>query len=190
MKPVRVLLITALAIIVLVGMVWSWYLKTYNHLVRLDETVNSAWAQVETQLQRRFDLVPNLVNTVKGYAQHEEKVLTEVTDARARVGSAQTIDDKINANRELTSALGRLLVVTENYPNLKANENFRDLQAQLVGTENRIATERRRYNESVQAYNTAIRGFLERMVAQRMNLSRKTFFESDKEAQKAPEVKF
>jgi LemA protein len=165
-------------------------MKTYNRFVRLDETVNSAWAQVENQLQRRYDLVPNLVSTVKGYATHEEKVLTEVTDARARVGSATTVNDKINANRELTSALGRLLVVAEAYPNLKANENFLDLQSQLEGTENRIATERRRYNETVQMYNTAIRGFLESFVANRMNLTRKPFFESDKAAQKAPEVKF
>jgi LemA protein len=169
---------------------WGWYMKTYNRLVRLEETVNSAWAQVENQLQRRYDLVPNLVNTVKGYAQHEEKVLTEVTDARARVGSAQTVGDKISANRDLTSALGRLLVVTEAYPNLKANENFMELQSQLEGTENRIATERRRYNETVRMYNTTIRGFLEQFVARRMNLGRKPFFESDKAAEKAPEVKF
>jgi LemA protein len=184
------LIIACAALAVCILLIWSWYMKTYNRFVKLDETVQSAWAQVENQLQRRYDLVPNLVNTVKGYAQHEEKVLTEVTDARARVGSAQTLNDKIDANRSLTSALGRLLVVTENYPNLKANENFRDLQTQLEGTENRIATERRRYNEIVQVYNTAIRGFLEQFVAKRMNLSRKPFFESDKSAAKAPEVKF
>jgi LemA protein len=185
----KLLLVCGILVLCIIA-VWGWYMKTYNRFVKLDETVKSDWAQVENQLQRRFDLIPNLVNTVKGYAQHEEKVLTEVTNARARVGSAQTVDDKISANGELTSALGRLLVVTENYPNLKANENFRDLQAQLEGTENRIATERRRYNETVQVYNTAIRGFLEQIVAHRMNLSRKPFFESDKAAQKAPEVKF
>jgi LemA protein len=190
MTSMRKPLLIIAVLVVCIALVWGWYMKTYNRFVKLDETVKSAWAQVENQLQRRYDLVPNLVNTVKGYAQHEEKVLTEVTDARARVGSAQTIDDKIDANSGLTSALGRLLVVTENYPNLKANENFRDLQAQLEGTENRIATERRRYNENVQVYNTAIRGFLEQIVAKRMNLSRKPFFESDKAAQKAPEVKF
>jgi LemA protein len=190
MSTVKKVLLVCGIIAVIILIAWGWYMKVYNRFVKLDETVNSAWAQVENQLQRRYDLVPNLVNTVKGYAQHEEKVLTEVTDARARVGSAQTINDKMDANRDLTSALGRLLVVSENYPNLKANENFRDLQAQLEGTENRIATERRRYNETVQAYNTAIRGFLEQFVAHRMNLTRKPFFESDKAAQKAPEVKF
>jgi LemA protein len=190
MTTMKKLLLVCGILILCIIIVWGWYMKTYNRFVKLDETAKSDWAQVENQLQRRYDLIPNLVNTVKGYAQHEEKVLTEVTNARARVGSAQTVDDKISANGELTSALGRLLVVTENYPNLKANENFRDLQAQLEGTENRIATERRRYNETVQVYNTAIRGFLEQIVAQRMNLSRKPFFESDKAAQKAPEVKF
>jgi LemA protein len=183
--------LTAIGVIVVAGLsVWGWYMKTYNQLVRLDEQTKSAWAQVENQLQRRYDLVPNLVNTVKGYAQHEEKVLTEVTDARARVGSAQTIDDKIHANGELTSALSRLLVVSENYPNLKANENFLDLQAQLEGTENRIAVARRTYNEAAQVYNQAIRGFLEHFVAVKMDLKPKTYFESDKAAQKAPEVKF
>jgi LemA protein len=184
------LIVAVLVLVVLIGMIWAWYMKTYNRLVQLDESVNSAWAQVENQLQRRFDLIPNLVNTVKGYAQHEEKVLTEVTQARAMVGSAKTIDDKISSNNQLTSAIGRLLVVTERYPDLKANENFRDLQSQLEGTENRIATERRRYNETVQFYNTSIRGFLEQMVANNMHLTRKTFFEAVKEAQKAPEVKF
>ena len=181
----------ALGVIVLcVAACAGWYVSAYNGFIRQDETVKSAWAQVETQLQRRYDLIPNLVNTVKGYAQHEEKVLTEVTDARARVGAAQTIHDKISANGQLTSALGRLLVVSENYPNLKANENFRDLQAQLEGTENRIATERRRYNEAVRAYNTAIRGFMGHIVADRMNLAPKPFFESQEAAKTAPQVKF
>jgi len=183
--------LAAIGVIVVAGLsVWGWYMKTYNQLVRLDEQTKSAWAQVENQLQRRYDLVPNLVNTVKGYAQHEEKVLTEVTDARARVGSAKTVDDKIHANGELTSALGRLLVVSENYPNLKANENFLDLQAQLEGTENRIAVARRTYNEAAQVYNQAIRGFLEHFVASKMDLKPKTYFESDQAARKAPEVKF
>jgi Uncharacterized conserved protein len=182
--------IIAAVLVVGVLSVWGWYMKTYNRFVKLDEQTKSAWSQVDNQLQRRYDLVPNLVNTVKGYAQHEDKVLTAVTEARARVGSAQTVNDKIHANGELTSALGRLLVVAENYPNLKANENFLDLQAQLEGTENRIAVARRSYNEAAQIYNQAIRGFLEQFVAGRMKLEPKTYFESDKAAQKAPEVKF
>jgi LemA protein len=168
----------------------SWYKKTYDRFVAMDERTKSAWAQVENQLQRRFDLIPNLVNTVKGYAQHEDKVLNEVTQARAMVGSAQTINDKIKANGELTSALGRLLVVSENYPNLKANQNFLDLQAQLEGTENRIAVERKRYNDEVMMYNAAIRGLFESFVARNMKLEPKSFFAADKAAQKAPEVKF
>jgi LemA protein len=190
MKPSRIILIVILVLIVLIGAVWSWYKKSYDTIVKLDEGAKAAWATVESQLQRRYDLVPNLVATVKGYAQHEEKVFTEVTDARARVGAATTINDKINANGELTSALGRLLVVTENYPNLKANDNFRDLQAQLEGTENRIATERRRYNEAVQSYNQYIRGLLEQFVARNMKLSVRQPYEADKAAKSAPEVKF
>lgn len=191
LRPAALTALIIMALLVMVVLsVWAWYMKTYNHFIRLDEQAKSAWAQVDNQLQRRYDLIPNLVNTVKGYAQHEDKVLTAVTEARARVGSAQTVNDKIRANGELTSALGRLLVVAENYPNLKANENFLDLQAQLEGTENRIAVARRSYNEAAQIYNQAIRGFLEQFVAGRMKLELKAYFESDKAAQKAPDVKF
>jgi len=168
----------------------GWYKKTYNRFVALDESTKKAWAQVENQLQRRYDLIPNLVSTVKGYAQHEDKVLTAVTEARAKVGSAGSVNEKISANGELTSALSRLLVVSENYPNLKANQNFLDLQSQLEGTENRIAVERKRYNDEVMAYNTAIRGLFEQLVAGAMHVSPKSFFEADKASQKAPEVKF
>ena len=170
--------------------VFVWYKNTYEQLVQLDESVNSSWAQVENQLQRRYDLIPNLVETVKGYASHEEEVLTAVTEARARVGSAQSIDDKMDANAGLTSALGRLMVVMENYPNLKADQSFLALQSQLEGTENRISVERRRYNVSVQAYNTLTRGFFKSFVARRMGLERRPFFEADKDAGSAPKVKF
>jgi LemA protein len=191
MSKGKIIGISILAVVVIaVFSVWSWYMKTYNRLVQLDESVSSAWAQVENQLQRRYDLIPNLVNTVKGYAQHEEKVLTEVTEARSRVGSAQTIPEKMEANNGLSSALSRLLVVTERYPDLKANQGFLDLQSQLEGTENRIATERKRYNDKVQEYNVSIRGLFEQFVARRMNLTRKTFFEADKASKQAPEVKF
>ncbi len=161
-----------------------------NNLVVLDEAVNAAWAQVENQLQRRFDLIPNLVNTVKGYAEHEKEVLTAVTNARSRVGSAESIPDKIDANRQLTSALGRLLVVMENYPNLKADQSFLALQSQLEGTENRISVERRRYNEATRAYNTAIRRFPSSIFANILGFQRKPFFEAAEGADKAPEVKF
>jgi LemA protein len=184
-------LLLVLAIFLIVGGGAAiWYAKTYNRFVQLDERAKSAWAQVENQLQRRYDLVPNLVNTVKGYAQHEDKVLIAVTEARSKVGSARSVNEKIGANGELSSALSRLLVVSENYPNLKANQNFLDLQAQLEGTENRIAVERKRYNDAVMEFNTAIRGLLEQMVAHAMKLERKLFFESDSVARKAPEVRF
>ncbi len=162
----------------------------YNRMVTLDEGVTAAWAQVENQLQRRFDLIPNLVNTVKGYAEHEKDVLISVTNARSRVGSAETIPQKIEANKQLTSALGRLLVVMERYPDLKANQNFLALQSQLEGTENRIAVERRRYNEAVRTYNAYIRRFPTNFVAGWFKFERKTFFEAEKAAQKTPEVKF
>ncbi len=184
-------LLIAVAILIFLGICMAgWYAKTYNRLVKLDEHAQSAWAQVENQLQRRYDLIPNLVNTVKGYAQHEEKVLVAVTDARSKVGSARTVNEKIGANGELSSALSRLLVVTEKYPDLKANQNFLDLQAQLEGTENRIAVERKRYNDAVMEFNTAIRGLMEQMVAHAMRLDRKLFFQSDSAARNAPEVHF
>ncbi|MDD5675619.1 MAG: LemA family protein [Chitinivibrionales bacterium] len=182
-----------LVIVIVVGLILliaGWYMNGYNRLVRMDESVKSDWAQVETQLQRRYDLIPNLVNTVKGYAAHESGVLTAVTEARSRVGSATSVPDKISANRELGSALSRLLVVAENYPQLKANENFLDLQAQLEGTENRIAVARRNYNEAVREYNVTIRNFLQRFIAGNMGLAPKPFFENDAAAAKAPEVKF
>ena len=190
MKFKTLLLIAVGVIVVMALMVGGWYKKTYDRFVTLDESTKKAWAQVENQLQRRYDLIPNLVNTVKGYAQHEDKVLTAVTEARSRVGSARTINEKISANGELTSALSRLLVVSENYPNLKANQNFLDLQSQLEGTENRIAVERKRFNEEVMVYNAAIRGLFEQLVAGSMHLTPKPFFEADKASQKAPQVTF
>lgn len=180
-----------LIVILVIGLIlFNTFKGVYNRLVGLDEGVNAAWAQVENQLQRRLDLIPNLVNTVKGYAEHEKDVLTAVTNARARVGSAQTIPDKINANNQLTSALGRLLVVMENYPNLKADQNFLALQSQLEGTENRIAVERRRYNEATRTYNTTIRKFPDNILANMLGFERKTFFEADEGAKQVPEVKF
>jgi LemA protein len=189
-KPLIVVLALVAVVVLMAVSVWGWYVKTYNGLVVLDESANTAWAQIETELQRRYDLVPNLVNTVKGYAAHEDKVLTAVTEARSHVGSARTINDKMAANGELSSALSRLLVVSENYPNLKANQNFLDLQVQLEGTENRITVSRKRYNDAVLQYNAALRGLFEQFVAKHMGLERKKLFESAQGAEKAPEVKF
>jgi LemA protein len=167
------------------------YLKgTYNSLVRMDEGVKGAWAQVENQLQRRFDLIPNYVETVKGYAKHEKEVFVKVTQARSRVAGAGTIQEKIGANNQLSSALARLLVVVERYPELKANTNFIRLQDELAGTENRIAVERRRFNETVKAYNTKVRSFPTNFIAGTFGFEKAIFFEVSKEKQEAPKVTF
>ena len=178
-------------IIILVVLITYGYLKgTYNGLVTMDESVKAAWAQVENQLQRRSDLIPNLVETVKGFAAQEKDVFIKVTEARSRVAGAGTVPEKIDANNQLTSALSRLLVVVERYPELKSNTNFIRLQDELAGTENRIAVERRRYNEAVRAYNTKIRSFPTNLIAGMFGFQRATFFEAPKEAQEVPRVKF
>jgi LemA protein len=163
---------------------------TYNRLVDLQERVDNSWAQVENVMQRRLDLIPNLVNTVKGYAEHEKEVLTAVTEARARVGSANTVGEKMAADQQLSGALGRLMVVMENYPQLKADQSFLGLQAQLEGTENRIAVERRRYNDAVTAYNAAIRKFPGLLYAKAFDFEKKELFKADQAARTAPKVEF
>ncbi len=184
------LLLVGLIIVVLGFGLYTATIGTYNRLVRLDEQVKSAWAQVENQLQRRNDLIPNLVETVKGYAKHEKELLIEVTKARASVAGAKNIDEKIRANNRLTSALSRLLVVVERYPDLKANENFLRLQDELAGTENRLAVERRRYNEAVRKYNTALRSFPTNIIARFFGFKRATFFKAPESAKAVPKVKF
>lgn len=172
----------------------------YNTLQAKDESVTGSWAEVQNQYQRRADLVPNLVNVVKGYAKHEEQVLTEVTEARANVAGLK-VDKEVLENPELfkkyqeaqsqmTSALSRLLAVTENYPDLKANEQFRDLQVQLEGTENRIAVARNRYISTVQDYNTYVRQFPQAMTAKVIGMDTKENFSAESSAQKAPTVSF
>lgn len=184
-------LIVVLVVLLVLGIsLYSFFKGNYNTFVRLDESVKSSWAQVENQLQRRYDLIPNLVETVKGYAAQEKSVLVEVTNARAKVGGAATVSDKIGANNELTSALSRLLVVVERYPDLKSNQNFMRLQDELAGTENRIAVERRRYNEAVQTYNVAIRSFPANLVASMFGFEKAPFFEAPAAAKSAPQVKF
>ena len=172
----------------------------YNTLVELDEKVNQAWAQVENQYQRRADLIPNLVSTVQGYADFEKGVLTEVTELRSRIGqiklSAEDLTDEEkfkqfqDAQDKLSSALSRLLVVAENYPQLKANENFLQLQSQLEGTENRISVERKKFNETVQDYNTTIRRFPTLITAKIFGFKEKQYFKSAPGTDKAPDVKF
>jgi len=180
-----------LGILILVVAVPFFYLKgTYNSLVTMDEQVNASWAQVENQLQRRYDLIPNYVETVKGYAAHEREVFIDVTEARSKVGGATGVNEKIEANNQLSSALARLLVVVERYPELKANENFIRLQDELAGTENRIAVERMRYNEAVRAFNTRIRQFPTNMVAGMFGFEKAEFFQVPEEAKTVPAVKF
>ena len=176
-----------------------WGVNAYNELVEDQENVESAWSQVENQYQRRADLVPNLVATVKGYAKHEEQTLQSVVEARAKVSSIQInpaslTDEQLaafqSAQGELSQALGRLLAVAESYPDLKANENFRDLQAQLEGTENRIAVARQMFNESARAYNTRVRRFPSSIIASCFGFEKKPYFEAEPGAAQAPKVEF
>jgi len=190
---VGVLLFAAFSIV-------SWGVSTYNSLVGLDEGVNGAWAQVQNQYQRRYDLIPNLVETVKGYAGHEKDVLVGVTEARAKVGQLNVSPEILKdpqafqrfeqAQGGLSSALSRLMVVIEKYPDLKANENFLQLQSQLEGTENRISVERKRFSEVVQEYNTSIRRFPASFIAGFGGFSQKAYFSAETQAQTAPKVKF
>lgn len=186
------ILIGIIAFIVLIGM---YIVSAGNTLVRMDEAVTGAWAQVENVYQRRVDLIPNLVNTVKGYAKHEKSTLEEVTRARASVGKVQVnnpgdLKAFEQSQNQLTSALSRLMVVVEKYPELKADRNFRDLQSQLEGTENRIATERRRFNELAQDFNTQVRVFPSSMVASFKGLKQRPYFQADAGAKTAPTVNF
>ncbi len=189
-KGSKGILIVVAVLVLLVLVPYSFLKGTYNSLVKGDESVKAAWAQVENQLQRRYDLIPNYVETVKGYAAHEKEVLMGVTEARSRVAGAGTVGEKIASNNELSSALARLLVVVERYPDLKANASFLRLQDELAGTENRIAVERRRYNEEVRAFNTRIRSFPTNLIAGFFDFERAAFYEVPKERQEAPKVKF
>ena len=189
-KGLKTLLIIVGIIILIIVIPYSYIKGTYNSLVTMDESVKGAWAQVENQLQRRYDLIPNYVETVKGYAAHEKEVFVKVTEARSKVAGAGSINEKIQANNQLSSALSRLLVVVERYPELKANTNFIRLQDELAGTENRIAVERRRFNETVKVYNIKIRSFPTNIIAGMFGFEKATFFEVPKERQEAPKVKF
>jgi len=163
----------------------------YNDLVTMNESIEGAWAQVENVLQRRYDLIPNLVNTVKGYAKHERELLEEVTRLRSQWGAAKTPSARLQAAQGMESALGRLMVVVEKYPDLKANQNFLKLQDELAGTENRIAVERRRYNEVVRGYNILTRRFPSNIIAGMFGLSKEdAYFEAAEGAKEVPKVEF
>lgn len=190
------IIITIIAVIA-IAVIYS--ISSYNSLVSQDESVSTAWSNVENQYQRRADLIPNLVNTVKGYAAHEKETLDAVVSARSKATQATiNIDDltpeKLQAYQraqgEIGAALGRLLAITENYPDLKANENFQALQAQLEGTENRISVERRKFNEIAKSYNTTIRRFPKNIIAGLFGFEKRPYFEAAEGSEKAPEVKF
>jgi LemA protein len=175
---------------VIIAILGLFAFSTYNGLVTSEEAVTSAWSQVENQLQRRLDLIPNLVNTVKGYAAHEEAVFTEVTRAREKLIGAGSVADMAEANQELSGALSRLLAIAENYPQLKADANFRQLADELAGTENRIAVARMDYNNAVQTFNTKIRRFPTVIFANMFGFERKEYFQAEEGASQAPVVDF
>ena len=194
-------LIPIAVVVVLILIIYGSFTGTYNKMVTMEEGVKASWSQVENVYQRRFDLIPNLVETVKGYASHESETLSAVTEARASAGGVMNISDEVlqdpaaferfqRAQGELSSALQRLLVVTENYPDLKANANFLALQDQLEGTENRIAVERKRFNEQVQIFNTYIKQFPRMIIANLAGFDEKPYFEASTGAENAPKVEF
>ena len=193
MKKSIIIIIAVVAVIVL------WAVSMYNGLVSMDESVNSQWANVETQYQRRADLIPNLVNTVKGYASHEKETLEGVVEARSKATQMQVNANDLTpeklaeyqkAQGAVTSALGKLLAITENYPDLKANQNFLELQAQLEGTENRINVARTNFNNAAQAYNTAIRRFPKSLFASMFGFDKHAYFEAAEGTETAPTVSF
>lgn len=191
--------IILLSVVAIVAIIVISCISTYNGLVTMDESVSGQWANVETQYQRRADLIPNLVNTVKGYASHEKETLEGVVEARSQATqikvdandlTPQKLAEYQKAQGAVTSALGKLLAITENYPDLKANQNFLELQAQLEGTENRITVARKNFNDAAQAYNTAIRRFPKNIFAGMFGFDKRAYFEAAEGTEKAPEVKF
>ncbi|MDY2642739.1 MAG: LemA family protein [Mediterranea sp.] len=190
---------STLGIIAVVAIVVIWAISGYNSLVTLDEKVSTSWSNVETQYQRRADLIPNLVSTVKGYASHEKETLQGVIEARSKATSIKVDADNLTpeklaeyqkAQGDVTSALGKLLAITENYPDLKANQNFLELQAQLEGTENRINVARMEFNKTAQELNTTIRRFPKNILASLFGIDKRAYFEAAEGAEQAPKVEF
>ncbi|MGD9569016.1 MAG: LemA family protein [Sedimentibacter sp.] len=182
--------IVLIVILVLLGIFAVSIFGSYNSLVALDEDVNTQWANVESKLQRRYDLIPNLVESVKGAMAQEKEVFTAIADARAKLAGAGSTSEKVEASNELEGALSRLLVVVENYPELKSNQNVTGLMDELAGTENRISTERDRYNEVVRNYNATIRSFPKNILAGMFGFEQRPYFEATPGAETAPEVNF
>ena len=187
MKKGTIILLVVIAIIALLGFS---LVGSYNGFVAQEESVNQSYAEIQTQLQRRVDLIPNLVNTVKGYASHEKEVLQGIADARARLAGAKTPEDQANADAELSSALSRLLVVVEQYPNLKADRQFTQLMDELSGTENRIQRSRQLYNENVNVFNENLGKFPGNVVGGMFGFTKKEYFQAQQGAEKAPSVDF
>jgi LemA protein len=191
MKPVWIVVGVILGVIVLgVVVVGGTFVSKWNQLVTMDTDIKAKWAQVDNQLQRRNDLIPNLVETVKGFAAQEKSIMESIANARAKMAGAGSVSDKIAASNELSSALGRLLVVVENYPQLKSNVTFTRLMDELAGTENRLSVERKRYNDSVQVYNVAVRQFPGNLIASMLGFKEQPFFEVPAAARQVPQVKF
>lgn len=187
MKKKSIVWIAVIAVLVIVTAV---FVSSYNGLVGLDEKTDAAYSDISVQLQRRNDLIPNLVSTVKGYAAHESEVYEAVSDARAHLAGASTVEETAQASGELSSALNRLIAISESYPELKANENFLSLQDELAGTENRIAVARKDYNDTVTEYNKKIRSFPTNICAGIFGFEKKDRFEADETAQAVPSVDF
>jgi LemA protein len=178
-------------VIVLIGfMTFNWFVSGFNNVIAMDENITGKWAQVENQLKRRYDLIPNLIETVKGYASHEKELFENIANARTKYFQANTVNKKVQASSQLEGFLSRLLVLREAYPELKANQNFLKLQDSLEGTENRIAVERKRYNDAVQLLNTFIRTFFGRFFATFAGVSSAEYYEIPEAEKAAPKVKF
>ena len=191
MKPVWIVVGVNIGVVVLAAVVvGGTFVSKWNQLVAMDTDIKAKWAQVENQLQRRADLIPNLVETVKGFAAQEKSILESIANARAKMAGAGSVQDRIAASNELSSALARLLVVVENYPNLKSDATFIRLMDELAGTENRLSVERKRYNDSVQVYNVAVRQFPGNLIASILGFKEQPFFEAAPAARQAPQVKF
>lgn len=186
----RNLVITLIIVVAVIFLIFSWVVGNYNKIVTLKEDIDAKWAQVENQLKRRNDLIPNLVNTVKGYAKHEKEIFTGIAQARSKLAGADTIPEKIKASNELGGFLSRLLMVVERYPDLKANQNFSQLMHELSGTENRISVERMRYNSAVRDFNMTIKRFPGRLFASIFGFAKATYFEVEEAEKKAPQVEF
>jgi len=177
-------------VVIILALLALLFIPKYNSLVTAEESVDSKWAQVENQLQRRYDLIPNLVESVKGYAKHEQDIISSISEARSQMGNARTPEEQAVANDTLNGALSRLLVVVENYPNLKADANFRQLMDELAGTENRLAVAREDYNNEVQSFNKNVKRFPGNLIAGMFGFEQKEYFKAAAGSEKAPSIDF